>query len=223
MAFAGLKKDKDRNDLITYLKGEVSLAPDSLVMIIMLTRLSRPLKVAPYLRLVDGRLVLQLIPHLISGILLVLGSSSPACYCRFSLVPSHAGSIVYLEDLTSSPISTPLPPHIYEYIIIIQARVVCASVFGSSNRFRAYGPKPYLSSLITTHDDPSPNFSPWLHNPTSHRRRLHVILAVELPKRYICTKLSMSSSIMNTPQAAWGGHFPINLSRARPSFCYVDE
>jgi len=109
MAFAGLKKDKDRNDLITYLKAEVSLPSDSLLMIIMLTRLPRPLKVAPYLRLVDGRLVLQRIPHLISGILLVLGSSSPACSCRFSLVLLHAGSIVYLEDLTSSPISTPSP------------------------------------------------------------------------------------------------------------------
>ena len=65
MAFAGLKKDKDRNDLITYLKAEVSSPPDSLVMIIMLTRIPRPLKVAPYLRLVDGRLVLQRIPHLI--------------------------------------------------------------------------------------------------------------------------------------------------------------
>jgi hypothetical protein len=126
MAFAGLKKDKDRNDLITYLKAEVSFAPCSLLMMIMLTRLPRPLKVAPYLRLVDGRLVLQRIPHLISGILLVLGSSSPACYCRFSLVLSHAGSIVYLEDLTSSPISTS-PPHIYEYIIIIQAQVVSES------------------------------------------------------------------------------------------------
>jgi hypothetical protein len=69
MAFAGLKKDKDRNDLITYLKEAVNLFPDSLVLI-MLTRLSRPLKVAPYLRLVDSRLVLQRIPHLISGMLL---------------------------------------------------------------------------------------------------------------------------------------------------------
>lgn len=65
MAFAGLKKDKDRNDLITYLKAEVSFPPDSLVIIIMLTRIPRPLKVAPYHRLVDGRLVLQRIPHLI--------------------------------------------------------------------------------------------------------------------------------------------------------------
>ena len=193
MAFAGLKKDKDRNDLITYLKAEVSFPPDSLVIIIMLTRIPRPLKVAPYLRLVDGRLVLQRIPHLISGILLVLESSSPARSCRFSLVLSHAGSIVYLEDPTSSPISTTSPlifmntlslfmresspsPSFSQSISFFFQRTfklqgfhardsllafpkspilraicklvddieifVCASVFGSNNRFgRAHGPK----------------------------------------------------------------------------------
>jgi len=198
----------------------------------MLTRLPRPLKVAPYLRLVDGRLVLQRIPHLISGIL-VLGSSSPACSCRFSLVLSHAGSIVYLEDLTSSPISTPSPlifmntlslfkresspsPSFLQSISLFKLqgfhardshfafsispilKGISKLVLGRCRKFRVcvsglvqtiplvgcMAPS-HLSSLITTHNDPSPTFPPWLHSPTSCRRRPHVILAVELPKRCI--------------------------------------
>ena len=112
MAFAGLKKEKDRNDLITYLKEEVSLILESL-MLLLLTRLSRPLKVAPYLRLVDGGLVLQRIPHLISGGPLILESFISSSLLSILLVLSHAGSIVYLEDLTSSPISTSHPPRSY--------------------------------------------------------------------------------------------------------------
>ena len=37
MAFAGLKKDKDRNDLITYLKEAVSAAPNELRLSRLLT------------------------------------------------------------------------------------------------------------------------------------------------------------------------------------------
>jgi hypothetical protein len=69
MAFAGLKKDKDRNDLVTYLKEAVSPFQGSSLPSVLISCRRLP-KAAFIIDSLDSRLVLQRTLQLIHGLLL---------------------------------------------------------------------------------------------------------------------------------------------------------